>query len=151
MKNKIEIDVDEFISSDNIREICLDEIRMAIRKQFKSDSDTKRIIGNIGYEIIKNEIEKIIPNFTEMIAEQTTQICKAGIGTYTVFSKANGWGDKDSLGLTILNEEIENNRDIIKQKVIEVFNNISENDIGYVVGDIIKEIFTDKIKVKVND
>jgi hypothetical protein len=151
VKNKIEIDVDEFISSDNIREICLDEIRMAIRKQFKSDSDTKRIIGNIGYEIIKNEIEKIIPNFTEMIAEQTTQICKAGIGTYTVFSKANGWGDKDSLGLTILNEEIENNRDIIKQKVIEVFNNISENDIGYVVGDIIKEIFTDKIKVKVND
>lgn len=151
MKNKIEIDVDEFISSDDIREICLDEIRMAIRKQFKSDSDTKRIIGNIGYEIIKNEIEKIIPNFTEMIAEQTTQICKAGIGTYTVFSKANGWGDKDSLGITILNEEIENNRDIIKQKIIEVFNNISENDIGYVVGDIIKEIFTDKIKVKVND
>lgn len=150
MKNKIEIDVDEFISSDDIREICLDEIRMAIRKQFKSDSDTKRIIGNIGYEIIKNEIEKIIPNFTEMIAEQTTQICKTGIGTYTVFSKANGWGDKDSLGLTILNEEIENNRDIIKQKVIEVFNNISENDIGYVVGDIIKEVFIDRINNNVN-
>lgn len=150
MKNKIEIDVDEFISSDDIREICLDEIRMAIRKQFKSDSDTKRIIGNIGYEIIKNEIEKIIPNFTEMIAEQTTQICKTGIGTYTVFSKANGWGDKDSLGLTILNEEIENNRDIIKQKVIEVFNNISENDIGYVAGDIIKEVFIDRINNNVN-
>lgn len=150
MKNKIEIDVDEFISSDDIREICLDEIRMAIRKQFKTDADTKRIIGNIGYEIIKNEIEKIIPNFTEMIAEQTTQICKAGIGTYTVFSKANGWGDKDSLGLIILNEEIENNRDIIKQKVIEVFNNISENDIGYVVGDIIKEVFIDRINNNVN-
>jgi len=150
MGDIIEINLDEFVSSDDIKEICLDEVRMAIRKQFKTDSDTKRIIGNIGYEIIKNEIEKIIPNFTEMIATQTSQICNDGIGTYTVFSKANGWGDKDSLGLTILNEEINNNRDIIKQKVINVFNSISENDIGYVVGDMIKEVFIDRINNNVN-
>lgn len=150
MENTIEINLNEFVSSDDIREICLDEVRMAIRKQFKTDADTKRIISNIGYEIIKNEVEKIIPNFTDMIVEQTSRICKEGIGTYTVFSKAYGWGDKDSLGLTILNEEVKNNRDIIKQKVINVFNSISENDIGYVVGDMIKEVFIDRINNNVN-
>ncbi len=150
MENTIEINLNEFVSSDDIREICLDEVRMAIRKQFKTDADTKRIIGNIGYEIIKNEVEKIVPNFTDMIVEQTAQICKEGIGTYTIFSKANGWGDADSLGLTILNEEVKNNRDIIKQKVIDVFNAISENDIGYVVGDMIKEVFIDRINNNVN-
>ena len=59
MENTIEINLNEFVSSDDIREICLDEVRMAIRKQFKTDADTKRIISNIGYEIIKNEVEKI--------------------------------------------------------------------------------------------
>ena len=50
----------------------------------------------------------------------------------------------------ILNEEVKNNQDIIKQKVINVFNSISENDIGYVVGDMIKEVFIDRINNNVN-
>ena len=145
MNNKIEIITFDFISSDDIREICLDEVRKAIRIQFKSDSDTKRIIGNIGYEIIKTEIEKIIPNFSQLIANQAVEICKSGITPYLVFSKANGWGDEDSLGLTILNEEVKNNQDIIKNKIIDVFNKISENDIGYVVSELIKDVLISKV------
>ena len=144
MDSKITVDVSEYLSQEEMKEICKDVFTNAVAKYINTENDLKRIIGNIGYETACNILDKQVPNFSDQIIEQTKKAC-ADIGTYTVFRKSNGWGDKDSIGLTILEQATKDNKDIIIKKVQEIFNAIDDDSLRYEISDIIQKYIVDKV------
>lgn len=144
MDSKITVDVSEYLSQEEMKEICKDVFTNAVARYINTENDLKRIIGNIGYETACNILDKQVPNFSDQIIEQTKKAC-LDISTYTVFRKSNGWGDKDSIGLTLLEQATKDNKDIIIKKVQEVFNTIDNDSLRYEISDIIQKYIVDKV------
>lgn len=145
MDNEIKIDVRKYMSEDDIRDECLNQVGNVIRSQLRTESDIKRFISNISYEIVIEYLNTIIPDFEELIRKGVQDVVTNGISSYLLFRPANGWGDKDSVGLKILEEELLANRNIIKDKVVTAFETVCINDIGYHIADIIKEVFVKRL------
>ena len=56
-----------------------------------------------------------------------------------MFRKADLVEREDSLGQKYLEKAIEDNKDIINNKVIEIFNQLGKQDIAYEISSIIEE------------
>ena len=59
---KMNIDIENYLSPEEIKSIVTVEFRGIVRQQFNTDSDTKRILANIGYR----DWETIPLNSTEI-------------------------------------------------------------------------------------
>ena len=144
MDNTINVNVSDYLSEEEMKEICKDVFTNAVSRYINTENDLKRIIGNIGYETACDILDKQVPNFSNQIIEQTKKAC-ADISNYTVFRSANGWGDKDSVGKVILEQATKDNKDIIIKKVQEIFNAIDNDSLRYKISDIIQEYIVNKV------
>ena len=144
MESTITVNVEDYLSDDEMKDICRDVFANSVAKYFNTENDLKRIIGNIGYETACDILDKQVSNFSDQIIEQTKKAC-ADISNYTVFRSANGWGDKDSIGKVILEQATKDNKDIIIKKVQEIFNAIDNDSLRYEISDIIQEYIVNKV------
>ena len=97
------------------------------------------------YSLCKKEIcgiiEEEIPNFKEEIKE-AIPISIKNVGKFDIFrSKDEFMYSQDSLGQQILEKTIKENKDILEQKVKNIFSELSREDIAIEIECII----TDKI------
>lgn len=114
----MEIDVKQYLSEDEIKEIAKDEVRNVIRKHFNSEEDAKRILCNASYQIMFDEIDKIVPNSRDIIKEKTIQLINKSSKEYDykVFHDG-GYGGKSTLAYQYIQEAVKENKDIFKEKI----------------------------------
>ena len=86
------------------------------------------------FEIINTEI----PEYESLVKEKTKEAIE-GLTSYSVFRKKGLIDDEDSLGQKYLEQAVENNKEIINQKIINIFNELAEEDIFYEIENIISE------------
>lgn len=129
MDGKLEIDISEYLNDNEIKEIVIDEVRGQIRKMFSSEKEAQRILSNISYQLVFNEVDKVIPNSIETIKSKTEECVKSTDFSFYVFRKADAW-DKPSLAYKIMEDTVIKNKDVIEQKVIDsVTNKDFTNDV----------------------
>ena len=65
------IEIENYLSDDEIRQIVEEEFRDRIKSLFRTEKEITRIVTNLGYYNTFKIIENEVPNFKELIKEQT--------------------------------------------------------------------------------
>lgn len=140
------INIEDYLSEDKIKSIVEEEFRNKIKSMFSTEKEISRIITNLGYYNTFKIIEEEVPNFKNSIKEQTRKQCE-NISSYSVFREKDSYSN-ESLGQKYLEEAVENNKEIINKKVIEIMNNLSKEDIASEICSILEDkmdnLFTNK-------
>ncbi len=113
----MEIEIEKYLSEAEIKNIVSDQIRYEVSEFFKTEKNAQRLLSNLSYEIVFNEIDKVIPNSRELVISKTKTVLN-DIKNYQVFRDASYGSDK-SLGYKIMEESVKYNKDLINEKVKE--------------------------------
>lgn len=137
----MEINIEDYMNESEMKRIVENEFRDRIREYFLENKLSDLIYSLCNKEIYRI-IEEEIPNFEEEIKKTIPSVIE-GISTFDIFkSKDEFVYSKDSIGQRILERAVMENRDMIEQKVKNIFSELSEEDIAAEIECII----TDKIE-----
>lgn len=136
----MEINIEDYINEDEMKRIVENEFRDRISRYFLGNK-----LSDLIYSLCNKElcgiIEEEIPNFKKEIKAAIPSAIKY-VNKFDIFrSKDEYIYSRDSLGQKILEEVIKENKDMLEQKVKNIFSELSKEDIAAeIVG-----IITDKI------
>lgn len=122
MDVKLEINISEYLNDNEIKEIVVDEVRGQIRKMFSSEKEAQRLLSNLSFQIVFDEVDKVIPNSIDVIVDKTQKCINDVDMSFYVFRKEDPW-DKCSLGYKIMEDCVRNNKEVIEQMVIDSVTN----------------------------
>ena len=113
----MEINVMNYLSEEEIKEICISEIRNKVRNSF-NEKDLGRIISNSAYHKVYGMIDDLLPEgYEKTIVSNVEEIMK-DIKSYQVFRKKSYY-DEASPAQQILEKTVVNMSDVIEAKVKE--------------------------------
>lgn len=117
----MEINIKDYLSYNEIKEICESELRIQIREFFKTEKDAQRLLSNLSYQIIFDEVDKTIPNCQKIIETNVKEIINEKT-SYCVF-RGREYGRDPSLAYKLLEEEVSKNKELLNEKVKETIIN----------------------------
>lgn len=116
----MEIKITDYLNQDEIKEVLIQELRNQVRHHFKNEDNANRLLSNLSYHIVSEEVEKIVPNHKEIIIEKVAKLINEKDLSYHLYNfDTYGGGRAKSLGAKIIEQTVEENRQIIKDKVVE--------------------------------
>ena len=147
---KIEIYIEDYLSTEEIKEICEDTMRGIIREQFRKEADVDRVISNLSYEFLFKQI-------SESIGEDAIALIKSKVKKllqndstikFELFRKADAWERSESIGYSILKQSIKDNADLINERVKETINAYdfgSKDEIKCAIEDSVHSYIAEKL------
>lgn len=144
MKMELKIEITDYFSEDEIREIAEQELRAAFREQFQKEADVERVIVNLSLEYVYSLVaEQWDGNFNELLRDKVREAIEQGVHYY-VFRRKNAWDRSESPAVAILDDECRNSRPLIRECVEKhikeyQFHELDRNEIGDVIYDVIME------------
>ena len=138
---EIRINVSDYLSGEEIKDIVINETRNAVRsnigEMFIGEENINRILINTAYTSIEMEIEKIIPNYKEIIASEVKDIINKNDLIHQIFAH-DYFDNTDTLGLKYIKEAINENKKVIEDKVKSAIENYDPKE-------LIQECFGKKV------
>lgn len=131
------INIKDYLSDDEIKQIVKEEFRNKVQENLSCNGVTTWI-ANIGYRNVFEIINTEIPQYESLVKEKTKEAIE-GLTSYSVFRKKDLVDNEDSLGQKYLEQAVENNKEIINEKIINIFNELGKRDIAYEIENIISE------------
>ena len=114
----MEVNIKEYLSEDEIKEVCIQEIRSHVRKSF-TEKDLARIISNSAFYKVFGIVDDLLPeDYAEKIVNKTKEIIDNQFGTYEVF-REKSYYDEASKAQKIMEKTIDNMAGYIEQKTKE--------------------------------
>ena len=129
MEHKLEIKLEDYLTIDEIKDIIREEFATSVAKTLSKETELTRIIGNIAHEIVFNEIGKYIPNYKELLTKNVKQIIEKKDYRWEIFRSKDVWDREEGLGLTIIKETLNANKDSIKKRIEDAINNFDINEL----------------------
>ena len=122
----MEINIKDYLSEEEIKEICITEIRRHVRDvigEVSVSSERERVlISKLAKNLAKDGVQEIIPNFKELINEHIkTEINKVTLSDF--FFSSLGWRSE---GNKVLNSVLDNNKELLDKKVKEIFKSLDK-------------------------
>jgi hypothetical protein len=116
----MEINITDHLSQDEIKEIVQDEIRLQIRNHFKTEENANRLLSNLAYHMVQEEIDKIVPNHKELLIHKVAEVLEnVDSVRFCLLNYDYSSGAPKSLAAKIIEQTVKENTDLIKSKVIE--------------------------------
>jgi hypothetical protein len=143
----MEINITDYLSHQEIKEIAQDEVRVQIREHFKNEENAKRLLSNLAYHVVSEEVNKIVPNYEQELIDKVVSLIRdeKSVG-FTLFDfDAYGSGRSKSLGAVIVEQTVKENQQLIKDKVIETIQNADYTDEALMKFENLAESFTSNI------
>ncbi len=70
----MEIKIENYLDEQAIREIAEDELRIQVKKHFSNEENAKRLLSNLAYHIVQEEVNKIVPNYEEELVSKIAKL-----------------------------------------------------------------------------
>lgn len=134
----MEIQVEKYFTEDEIREIVIAELRHRIKERLSDKDYMDTFASNMGYYVVFEEVERIIPNAKEIIAQRTIDVINNNTFDYCVFHTS--WDGKKSIGIKIIEDTVISQKEFIKEKTIEA---ISKKDYFEDIMNILERAYED--------
>jgi hypothetical protein len=89
----IEIDIDDYVSEEEKKQLCIEYVRETIRG---STTNRERILSNMAYSAAFNIIDSALtPEMMQTIKDKVFQIT-SDPSSFNIFRKKDAWGSEDS-------------------------------------------------------
>jgi len=122
----MEIKIEDYLDQQEIKEIVQDELRNQIRKFFSgSEENTQRLLSNLAYAIVRDEVDKIVPNYEEELINKVAELIKSKDLSFHVFNYHYSTNAPTSFGAKLIEQTVKENQQLIKDKVVK---SIQETD-----------------------
>lgn len=72
----MDIKFEDYLSDSQIREILESELREQVRAHFKSEQNAERLLSNLAYGMVYDEIDKILPNYHSNLVSKVEEMIK---------------------------------------------------------------------------
>jgi flavorubredoxin len=143
----MEIKIEDYLNHSEIKDVVIDELRNQIRKHFNNEENANRLLINLSYAIVKNEVDKIVPNHQEVLVKKVAEIINDSKSTEFCLFDFDSWGSgrNKSLGAKIIEETVAENKQLIKEKVIESITNKDYSEDAWNKFEALAESFTSNI------
>ena len=140
------INFKDYLSEEEIKEIIIDELRKEAREHFCNEKEFTRILTNISYYELWKKIEEEVPNSQDIIKEKVKEELNK-ISSYDVFRRKGEFNNCNSLAYDILEKYVDENKNIIEDKVKDIFSELSKTDLKYEIQGIL-ENYIEKLFLK---
>lgn len=146
----IEINIDDYLSKEEIKEECKCAIRHLIYNTYNNESRIDTLISNLSYEFLFKQISKCIDKDAEtLIRNNVIELLENGTSIkYELFRKPNAWDREASVGYKILQQAIKDSENLIREKVTAAINDYdfgNSQEIYDKIMDCITSIIDDRL------
>ena len=141
----MDIKIEDYLSKEEIKEICKDALYQKIREDMRN-LNVNDIIANISYAEVADMVDTYVGEddfFKKEIPKKVHKVIDH-LSTYTVFRKADVWERKNSIAYDIMQEECRTSRPLIKARVEQIINEynfpqLERSEIMYTIADVLTD------------
>lgn len=141
----MEIKIENYLNHEEIKEVVVDELRNQIRKHFNDEKNAERLLINLSHQIVSDEVEKITPNYKEKIVGKVNELINEKDLSYHLYNFHYNTHKAVSLGAKIIEEAVSENKQLIKDKVLDGIINKDYSDEAWSKFESLAEDFTSNI------
>lgn len=143
------INIYEYLTDDQIKVICQEEVRHQIRKQFADNTEAtiKRLIGNIAYQVVFEEISANIgADAWGMLKDTVDRIIQDEDAIkYVLFQRKDNFTYRNSPAVDMLDEITAKSRGVMEQKVREAIEKFEFCDVQDEIYEVAREVIYKRI------
>ena len=133
----LEINVSDYLSDEEIKDIVKDEIRSRIREFSKNDIE--RIVCNSAYEVVWQAVDNVYDNSTqEMLRDKVVDQINE-FSNFNLFRVPDVWQKTANMPYTTLCEVVKDNRELLDMKVKESVSKLTKADMKSVALELVKQ------------
>jgi hypothetical protein len=141
----MDIKIEDYLSEEEIKEICKDELHQKIREDMRN-LNVNDIIANVSYAEVAAMVDTYVgeDDFCKREIPRKVRDVIAGLSEFTVFQKADAWERKNSIAYDIMQEECRASRPLIKARVEQIVNEykfpqLERDEIMYTIADVLTD------------
>lgn len=127
----MEINITDYLSDDDIREIAAGEIRRSVELYMRDENNFKRIITNAAYGIVWDKVDEVGGETIEDYLPAKVREIIEKLTAFDIFKKPNAWDRETNSGYQILERCLIENKPLISEKVVQAINTAPK---GYLRG-----------------
>ncbi|MFY2819694.1 hypothetical protein ACOTI2_08220 [Achromobacter xylosoxidans] len=147
----ITINIDDYLSDEDKRQIARDEFRAACAR--RSADDFERILSNAAYELVQKEVDAAFGgDMASVVRTKAIEVINK-LSDFTVFRRPDVWDREPSKGWTCLQETIEEAKPAMAERVLAIIAEMDGDDLrgrlDGLIGDVIVSKLTAPAKVEV--
>ena len=120
-----------------------DHCRTFLASQTRGAGDktqAERIIENIGHEVAVSLVqEQMGEDMGKLIADKAVDVIN-GLSSFTVFRKPDAWDRESSKGWDYLQKAMDDNKNLIDERVKNIFANCDQSEVTSYLQDVTAEI-----------
>ena len=141
--SKIEINVEDYLSEEEIKDILKSVIKEEVRKKFLNDTkQLERIIINNSYDILFNMIDETFDmDVKTIVKNKTIELINKRDTDFGIFRVKNAWDREDSIGTIFVKQIMTDNFKILENSVISAMKQIPKS----VINSQLKEVLITKM------
>ena len=142
----MDIKITDYLQQHEIKEIVSDELRVQIREHFRNEENARRLLSNLAYHMVTEEVNKIVPDYEKDLVEKVVSLLQDKQSlNYRLFDFDYNTGNAKSLGAKIVENTIRENQQLIKDKVIDTIHNANYSEDALIKFESLAEEFTSNI------
>ena len=142
------IRLEDYVTPEEIKAIAMEAVRDSICRTFRGDeTNINRLISNLSYEFIFKAVSDAIGEDAQSkITSKVKELLEDGSSIrYELWRKKDAWEKSESPAIGILFEAIKDNKDLIRNKVIQSIDNYDFGDMQYVMYETLQTVVYEKI------
>lgn len=144
MSNEITLDLDQYISEDEKRQIAREEFREACRRSSKENFE--RILSNAGYEMVAAEVDKAFDDGMAATVKKNAIRVINELSGHSVFSAPNAWDREPSKGWQILQASVDESRSLIQERVQTIIQKYDDHQLREILEERMVDALIEKLK-----
>lgn len=144
----MEIAIEDYFDYDEVKSIVKSAIESEARHQvkMKRDLDFERIFNNSAYHIVFTEMDnKVDYDIKQMIENKVLEILNTS-GSFGLFRKKDVWEKEDSKAYLYMQEAVENNKEIIEDKVKIELEKLDTEYLQDMIQETVYKILNERLK-----
>ena len=146
----MEIKIEHYLDHEAIKEVVEDELRNQVRKHFANEENAKRLLGNLAYAIVRDEVDKIVPNYEEQLVNKVAELVKSKDLSFHVFNYHYSTNAPTSFGSKLIEQTVKENQQLIKDKVVKTIQETDYSEQALMKFESLADDFTSNIYDFVN-
>ena len=145
------IDPMDYLSEDEIRDMCRDVVREQVTEALKSEKSLERIVTDMAYQTVLDACEETTGQDMLGMIEERIPAIVANLSSWRVFRPKDEWDRDESRGWTYLQEALEKARPLIDQRVAELVSEIDLSTVGDAFDSALSEAMRRSVLPNVRD
>ena len=147
----MEINFKDYLSDNEVKEIVQDELRIQVRKLFSgTEENTQRLLSNLAYSIVRDEVDKIVPNYEQDLVNKVAELIKSKDLSFHVFNYHYSTNAPTSFGSKVIEQTVKENQQLIKDKVVKTIQEADYSEQALMKFESLADDFTSNIYDFVN-